>query len=402
MGMNDTPSGERVQIGFFGRRNAGKSSVVNAVTGQQLSIVSETKGTTTDPVFKAMELLPLGPVMIIDTPGFDDEGALGGQRVKKTRQVLNKTDAAVLVADACSEFSGCEQELIRLFREREIPYLVVRNKSDLLPQERPAGENELYVSAKTGEGIEALKERLARLTVTDQLTRRLVGDLLQPDDLAVLVTPIDAAAPKGRMILPQQQVIRDVLEADACSVVVKENNLAAALASLGKKPAMVITDSQAFGVVSKIVPPEIPLTSFSILMARYKGLLETSVRGAAAIKRLRDGDTVLISEGCTHHRQCTDIGTVKLPRWLREYTGKQLNIVTSSGTEFPEDLSPVALVLHCGGCMLNAREVKYRMNSAVRQGVPITNYGVAIACMNGILRRSLELFPELLRLLDEP
>lgn len=402
MGMNDTPSGERVQIGFFGRRNAGKSSVVNAVTGQQLSIVSETKGTTTDPVFKAMELLPLGPVMIIDTPGFDDEGALGGQRVKKTRQVLNKTDAAVLVADACSEFSGCEQELIRLFREREIPYLVVRNKSDLLPQERPAGENELYVSAKTGEGIEALKERLARLTVTDQLTRRLVGDLLQPDDLAVLVTPIDAAAPKGRMILPQQQVIRDVLEADACSVVVKENNLAAALASLGKKPAMVITDSQAFGVVSKIVPPEIPLTSFSILMARYKGLLETSVRGAAAIKRLRDGDTVLISEGCTHHRQCTDIGTVKLPRWLREYTGKQPNIVTSSGTEFPEDLSPVALVLHCGGCMLNAREVKYRMNSAVRQGVPITNYGVAIACMNGILRRSLELFPELLRLLDEP
>ncbi|MDD6176027.1 MAG: [FeFe] hydrogenase H-cluster maturation GTPase HydF [Firmicutes bacterium] len=402
MGMNDTPSGERVQIGFFGRRNAGKSSVVNAVTGQQLSIVSETKGTTTDPVFKAMELLPLGPVMIIDTPGFDDEGALGGQRVKKTRQVLNKTDAAVLVADACSEFSGCEQELIRLFREREIPYLVVRNKSDLLPQERPAGENELYVSAKTGEGIEALKERLARLTVTDQLTRRLVGDLLQPDDLAVLVTPIDAAAPKGRMILPQQQVIRDVLEADACSVVVKENNLAAALASLGKKPAMVITDSQAFGIVSKIVPPEIPLTSFSILMARYKGLLETSVRGAAAIKRLRDGDTVLISEGCTHHRQCTDIGTVKLPRWLREYTGKQLNIVTSSGTEFPEDLSPVALVLHCGGCMLNAREVKYRMNSAVRQGVPITNYGVAIACMNGILRRSLELFPELLRLLDEP
>ena len=402
MSMNDTPSGERVQIGFFGRRNAGKSSVVNAVTGQQLSIVSETKGTTTDPVYKAMELLPLGPVMVIDTPGFDDEGALGEQRVKKTRQVLNKTDVAVLVTDALSEFSGCERELIRLFCEREIPYLIVRNKSDLLPGEKPAEENELYVSAKTGAGIEALKERLARLTVTDKMTRRLVGDLLRPDDLAVLVTPIDAAAPKGRMILPQQQVIRDVLEADACSVVVKENNLAAGLASLRKKPAMVITDSQAFGVVSKIVPQDIPLTSFSILMARYKGLLETSVRGAAAMKRLHDGDTVLISEGCTHHRQCTDIGTVKLPRWLREYTGKQLNIVTSSGTEFPEDLSEVALVLHCGGCMLNAREVKHRMRSAVLQGVPITNYGVAIACMNGILRRSLELFPDLLSLLDEP
>lgn len=401
MGMNHTPSGERVQIGFFGRRNAGKSSVVNAVTGQQLSIVSETKGTTTDPVYKAMELLPLGPVMIIDTPGFDDEGTLGGQRVQKTRQVLNKADAAVLVTDALSEFSDCERELIRLFREREIPYLIVRNKSDLLPGEKAAKENEVYVSAKTGAGIEALKERLAGITVTDDMTRRLVGDLLRPDDLAVLVTPIDAAAPKGRMILPQQQVIRDVLEADACSVVVKESNLAAALASLGKPPAMVITDSQAFGVVSKIVPRDIPLTSFSILMARYKGLLETSVRGAAAMKRLHDGDTVLISEGCTHHRQCTDIGTVKLPRWLREYTGKQLNIVTSSGTEFPEDLSKIALVLHCGGCMLNAREVKYRMKSAVRQGVPITNYGVAIACMNGILRRSLELFPDLLALLDE-
>ena len=401
MGMNHTPSGERVQIGFFGRRNAGKSSVVNAVTGQQLSIVSETKGTTTDPVYKAMELLPLGPVMIIDTPGFDDEGTLGGQRVQKTRQVLNKADAAVLVTDALSEFSDCERELIRLFREREIPYLIVRNKSDLLPGEKAAKENEVYVSAKTGAGIEALKERLAGITVTDDMTRRLVGDLLRPDDLAVLVTPIDAAAPKGRMILPQQQVIRDVLEADACSVVVKESNLAAALASLGKPPAMVITDSQAFGVVSKIVPRDIPLTSFSILMARYKGLLETSVRGAAAMKRLHDGDTVLISEGCTHHRQCTDIGTVKLPRWLREYTGKQLNIVTSSGTEFPEDLSKIALVLHCGGYMLNAREVKYRMKSAVRQGVPITNYGVAIACMNGILRRSLELFPDLLALLDE-
>ena len=401
MGMNHTPSGERVQIGFFGRRNAGKSSVVNAVTGQQLSIVSETKGTTPDPVYKAMELLPLGPVMIIDTPGFDDEGTLGGQRVQKTRQVLNKADAAVLVTDALSEFSDCERELIRLFREREIPYLIVRNKSDLLPGEKAAKENEVYVSAKTGAGIEALKERLAGITVTDDMTRRLVGDLLRPDDLAVLVTPIDAAAPKGRMILPQQQVIRDVLEADACSVVVKESNLAAALASLGKPPAMVITDSQAFGVVSKIVPRDIPLTSFSILMARYKGLLETSVRGAAAMKRLHDGDTVLISEGCTHHRQCTDIGTVKLPRWLREYTGKQLNIVTSSGTEFPEDLSKIALVLHCGGCMLNAREVKYRMKSAVRQGVPITNYGVAIACMNGILRRSLELFPDLLALLDE-
>ena len=400
MGLNDTPSGERVQIGFFGRRNAGKSSVVNAVTGQDLAVVSDTKGTTTDPVSKAMELLPLGPVLIIDTPGFDDEGALGEKRVRKTKQVLNKTDVAVLVVDAEAGMSACEEELVSLFREKSIPYVVALNKCDLLEKRPEPGENGLYVSAVTGEGIFELKERMARLTRTDDLTRRLVGDLLSPGDVAVLVTPIDSAAPKGRMILPQQQMIRDVLEADAINVVVKESQLQQALDALARKPAMVITDSQAFGPVSKIVPPDIPLTSFSILMARYKGLLDTAVKGAAALSRLKDGDTVLIAEGCTHHRQCTDIGTVKLPRWLAEYTGRQLNIATSSGTEFPEDLSPYAAVIHCGGCMLNAREVEYRMRCAVDQEVPITNYGVAIAQMHGILKRSLSVFPHLAELVQ--
>lgn len=400
MGLNGTPSGERVHIGFFGRRNAGKSSLVNAVTDQDLAVVSDTKGTTTDPVYKSMELLPLGPVMIIDTPGFDDEGLLGEQRVRKTKQVLNKSDVAVLVTDAAAGMADCEKQLIQIFRKKEIPYIIAYNKCDLLTHRPSLSANAMYVSAVTKEGIYSLKERIGHLTHTEDLTHRLIGDLLHPGDIAVLVTPIDSAAPKGRMILPQQQMIRDVLESDAINVVVKENSLSQALQSLSQKPAVVITDSQAFHAVAAAVPQDIPLTSFSILMARYKGFLKIAVQGASAISRLQDGDTVLISEGCTHHRQCNDIGTVKLPRWLEKFTGKEIKIVTSSSTTFPEDLSPYALVLHCGGCMLNAREVRYRMKCAADQGVPITNYGVAIAYMNGILRRSLGLFPDILTLLD--
>lgn len=395
MGLNDTPSGERVHIGFFGRRNAGKSSVVNAVTGQNLAIVSETLGTTTDPVYKAMELLPMGPVMIIDTPGFDDEGTLGELRVKKAKQVLNKTDVAVLVVDASVGYTGCDRELIGLFKAKAIHYIVAMNKSDLMSGHPAPAADELYISAETKDGIFDLKERIAHLVPTDDLTKRLVGDLIAPGQTAVLVVPIDSAAPKGRLILPQQQVIRDVLESDGLAMVVKEDRVREAIAGLTAKPAMVVTDSQAFGRVSADTPSEIPLTSFSILMARYKGVLRPSIEGVAALENLRDGDTVLISEGCTHHRQCDDIGTRKLPRWLKEHTGRDLTIATTSGTEFPDDLSPYAAVIHCGGCMLNEREMLYRMKCAVDQGVPMTNYGVTIAYMNGILKRSLGLFPEL-------
>ena len=395
MSMNNTPSGERTHIGFFGRRNAGKSSVVNAVTGQDLAVVSDVKGTTTDPVSKAMELLPLGPVMIIDTPGFDDEGMLGELRVKKTRQVLNKTDIAILVVDAAEGQRDCDRQLIDLFKAKEIPYIVVYNKTDLLDTIPAGEENALYVSALRGTGIFELKERMARLKQTGT-ERKLISDKLHPGDFVVLVVPIDKAAPKGRLILPQQQTIRDILDAGAVSIVVKETELAQTLETLGTKPAMVITDSQVFSSVSKIVPPEIPLTSFSILMARYKGLLEEAVKGAAAVETLKDGDTVLIAEGCTHHRQCDDIGTVKIPNWLRKYTGKDITIRTCSGTEFPDDLSPYALVIHCGGCMLNEREVRYRTKCAADQKVPITNYGTLIAYLNGILKPSVAIFPGLL------
>lgn len=415
MGLNSTPSANRVHIGFFGRRNAGKSSVVNAVTGQELAVVSDTKGTTTDPVYKSMELLPIGPVMIIDTPGFDDEGALGELRVRKTKQVLNKTDIAVLVVDATEGKKQCDEELIRIFKEKEIPYIIVNNKADLLSDEisekvcqnnvseqRKAEQNALlssgqeqYVSALTGAGIYELKECIGKLTPNEDMTLKIVGDLLHPGDFVVLVVPIDSAAPKGRLILPQQQTIRDVLEANAAAIVVKESELEQTLEQLGRSPAMVITDSQVFEQVSEEVSKEIPLTSFSILMARYKGYLETAVNGVAAIDHLKDGDKILISEGCTHHRQCDDIGTVKIPRWLKQHTGKKLIIETSSGTEFPEDLTSYALVIHCGGCMLNEREVKYRMKCAEDQKVPFTNYGIAIAQMKGILKRSIELFPNL-------
>ncbi len=389
MGMNDTPSGERVHIGFFGRRNAGKSSVVNAVTGQSLAVVSDVKGTTTDPVSKAMELLPLGPVVIIDTPGFDDEGALGELRVRKTRQILNKTDIAILVVDAEEGKKECDEQLIGLFKAKELPYLVVYNKADLLGEIPDAGENEIYVSALKNQYIFELKERIGALKETGT-EKRIIGDKLCPGDFIVLVVPVDTAAPKGRLILPQQQTIRDILDSNGVAIVAKECDLAEALEKLGTPPRLVITDSQVFDAVSKIVPRDVQLTSFSILMARYKGLLDEAVKGTEAIDKLQDGDTVLIAEGCTHHRQCEDIGTVKIPNWLRKKTGKQLNFATCSGTEFPEDLTPYALVVHCGGCMLNEREVRYRMKCAADQGVPITNYGTLIASINGILDRSLE------------
>ena len=390
MSLNATPSGERVHIGFFGRRNAGKSSVVNAFTGQELSVVSEVKGTTTDPVLKSMELLPLGPVVIMDTPGFDDEGALGELRVKKTKQVLNRADCAVLVVDATVGLTHVDRELLALFREKNLPYLIAYNKSDLAAAPGELEEPGLLVSAKTGENIHELKERVARLVDREGPQPHLVADLLAPGDLVVLVVPIDSAAPKGRLILPQQQTIRDILEARAVSVVTGVEELPQTLQSLGKAPRLVITDSQAFGAVNKLVPRQIPLTSFSILMARYKGTLDQSVAGAAQLDQLQDGDKVLLSEGCTHHRQCEDIGTVKIPRWLREYTGKDLVLEHSSGRDFPEDLSPYRLIIHCGGCMLGEREMAYRQKTAQDAGVPFTNYGMAIAQMHGILQRSLE------------
>ena len=390
MGMNDTPSGERVHIGFFGRRNAGKSSLVNAVTGQDLAVVSDTRGTTTDPVRKAMELLPMGPVLIIDTPGFDDEGTLGELRVRKTRQILNKTDVAVLVADVQEGLKTCDRELLELFRAKGIPYLIAWNKSDLLKGIPEAGEQEIYVSAQEQFQIWELKEKIARLGQASAEQKVLVRDLLKPGDGVVLVIPIDTAAPKGRLILPQQQVIRDVLEAGASALCVRNTELTETLQALKEPPALVITDSQVFKEVDAKVPEHILLTSFSILMARYKGFLEEAVHGVEAVAKLQDGDRVLIAEGCTHHRQCDDIGSVKIPRWLRNYTGREVEIVTCSGTEFPEDLSPYAMVIHCGGCMLNEREVRYRMKCAQDQGVPFTNYGIAIAEMQGILRRSIK------------
>ena len=387
MSMNQTPSGERTHIGFFGRRNAGKSSLVNAVTGQELAVVSDVKGTTTDPVTKAMELLPLGPVLIIDTPGFDDEGALGEKRVRKTRQILNKTDIAVLVVDAAEGMKECDRELLAIFEEKKIPHLVVYNKCDLKEADG------ICVSALAGLGIQELKEKIAALKPTDN-GRRIISDKLKPGDFAVLVVPIDSAAPKGRLILPQQQTIRDILDVGAIAIVVKESELADTLKNLGKAPAVVITDSQVFKKVAQIVPREVPLTSFSILMARYKGLLDEAAKGVYAVNNLKDGDRILISEGCTHHRQCEDIGTVKIPQWIRGFTNKDITIETSSGGGFPEDLTQYALVVHCGGCMLGEREVMYRVKCAADQGVPITNYGTLIAHMNGILERSLEILKD--------
>lgn len=410
--MNETPSADRVHIGFFGRRNAGKSSIVNKVTGQELAVVSDVKGTTTDPVSKAMELLPMGPVVIIDTPGIDDEGHLGELRVRKAKQVLNRVDVAVLVVDATVGKTSVDEELIHIFKEKEIPYLVVYNKADLLKTKdgnRLSSDNNLnqnteqsiYASAATGQNIYELKEKIASLAVTDELKLRLVGDLLEPSDFAILVVPIDKAAPKGRLILPQQQTIRDVLEAGAAAIVIKEDELSNTLETLGKKPKLVITDSQVFARVSEETPEDIWLTSFSILFARFKGNLKTAAAGAAALDRLKDGDKILISEGCTHHRQCDDIGTVKLPRWIRNYTGKELEFEYSSGRDFPEDVTKYSLIVHCGGCMLNEREMRYRQKCALDQEIPITNYGIAIAYMQGILKRCVEMFPDVRKELEQ-
>ena len=412
MSMNQTPMSERVHIGFFGKRNAGKSSVMNAVTGQDIAVVSEVRGTTTDPVYKSMELLPLGPVVMMDTPGIDDEGELGALRVKKSYQVLNRTDAAVLVLDGTAGVSREDAALLERIRRKKLPYIIVLNKKDALSD--PAVEEQedrvraqldlseeqlLSVSAADGTGINELKERLACLAQEEGPERYIVRDLIGPSDLVVLVVPIDKAAPKGRLILPQQQTIRDILEADAVSVVVKENELRGTLERLGEKPKLVITDSQAFRKVAEDTPEDILLTSFSILFARYKGNLEEAVRGVAELDTLQDGDAILISEGCTHHRQCDDIGTVKIPRWIREYTGKEIRFETTSGTEFPDELGKYKLVVHCGGCMLNEREMRYRLACARDQGVPMTNYGILIAHTQGILKRSVQVFPEIAKIL---
>ena len=399
MSLNETVSAERPHIGFFGLRNAGKSSLVNAVTGQDLSVVSDIKGTTTDPVRKAMELLPLGPVVIIDTPGLDDEGALGEQRVRKAREILARTDIAVLVVDALRGLTEADQEMIRLFRERNLPFLVAHTKADLLPAMPAAGEQDLYVSAVTGANIRELKERLGAFAPKGR-NRRVIADLIPPGKTVILVMPIDESAPKGRLILPQQQTMRDILDADGIFLACQPQQLKAILAALKEPPALVVTDSQAFGRVSADVPDDILLTSFSILFARYKGNLEVLVRGAAKLASLKNGDRVLISEGCTHHRQCNDIGTVKLPGWIEGFSGAKPQYDFTSGGTFPEDLSGYALVVHCGACMLNEKEMQHRIAMAQAAGVPIVNYGVAIAQMHGILKRSLRPFPDILALLE--
>lgn len=406
MSMNHTPSGERIHIGIFGRRNAGKSSIINALTGQSLAIVSDVQGTTTDPVLKAMELLPLGPVVMIDTPGLDDVGDLGALRIKKAYQMLNKSDIALLVVDGSIGITAEDRQILERIKKKNIPCAVIFNKSDLTPDSRSNmtesladfridEKHRIWVSAETKTNIQELKELIASLIPAEDITHRIVGDLIQPSDFVILVVPIDKAAPKGRLILPQQQTIRDILESDAASIVIKETYLKETLKSLNKKPTLIITDSQVFGKVTADTPTDIPLTSFSILFARYKGNLKTLVEGARTLDKLHDGDRVLISEGCTHHRQCDDIGTVKLPRWLKEYTGKNLDFQFTSGTEFPSELDSYKLIIHCGGCTLNEREMKYRLKCAEDAQIPITNYGTAIAYMNGILERSIAIFPEI-------
>ena len=398
MSMNAAPSANRVHIGFFGRRNAGKSSLMNAIAGQELAVVSDVKGTTTDPVLKSMEILPLGPVVLIDTPGMDDVGELGEMRVKKARQAMRRCDIALLVVDSAEGLTDEDERLLGMFRERKLPHIVVWNKADLVPGFQP--EDGMRVSAKTGENVHELKERIGHMLPKGS-DKRLVADLLEPGDTVVLVIPIDEAAPKGRLILPQQQTIRDVLEAGCSVIACRDTELPETLAKLKDKPKMVITDSQAFGRVAKDTPEDILMTSFSILMARFKGDLRQQVEGAAALSKLKDGDKVLVSEGCTHHRQCGDIGSVKIPNWIRKFTGAQPLFTFTSGNDFPEEISEYALILHCGGCMLNEREMSYRLKTAKEMGVPIANYGVAIAQMHGILRRSLEPFPDILKILDE-
>lgn len=400
MSLNDMVSAERLHISFFGMRNAGKSSLVNAVTGQQLAVVSEVKGTTTDPVKKAMELLPLGPVVIIDTPGLDDEGELGRLRVQKAMQVLSSTDIAVLVVDAAIGLRELDRSLVACFRERKIPYITVYNKADLVCERQPLEKHEIYASAVTGENIYALKEKLGAFAKQLQNPKHMVADLLSEGDVVVLVTPIDESAPKGRLILPQQMAVREVLDAHAVAITCQDTELPRTLESLAVRPKMVITDSQAFERVSADTPVDIPLTSFSILMARYKGDLPTLAAGASALSHLKDGDKVLISEGCTHHRQCNDIGTVKMPAWIERFCKAKPEFIFTSGGEFPEDLSPYSLIVHCGGCMLTETAMKHRIETAISAGVPIVNYGIAIAQMHGILERSVQMFPDILALLD--
>ncbi len=396
MSLNSVASAERLHIGFFGLRNAGKSSLVNAVTGQSLALVSDVKGTTTDPVKKAMELLPLGPVVIIDTPGIDDEGELGLMRVRRARQVLNYADIAVLVVDASKGMSDSDSELVSLFESKKLPYIIAYNKSDSADKIPDETDKEIYVSAVSGFNIERLKNKIAETAKSEKNEKRVVADIINAGDTVVLVTPVDESAPKGRLILPQQHTIRDILDTGAIAVVTKDTELVQTLDALKNPPALVITDSQAFGYVSSVLPDGVPLTSFSILFARYKGNLSALAKGAAVLDKLNDGDKVLISEGCTHHRQCNDIGTVKLPGWIKKHSGKELEFDFTSGGEFPEDLSDYALVVHCGGCMLNEREMQYRIRQAGDCGVPVTNYGTAIAHMNGILGRSLEPFGKIL------
>lgn len=408
MSLNATPSSERVHIGIFGKRNAGKSSLINAITGQNLAIVSEAKGTTTDPVYKAMELLPLGPVMIIDTPGIDDEGVLGNLRIQKAYQVLNKTDIALVIIDAAVGPSAEDLRLIKRINTKKIPLLIVINKCETINEDKKTAYQALlsngkllFVSAEQKLNIFELKEAIAQTVPADENKAQIVADLLSPSDFVVLVVPIDSAAPKGRLILPQQQTIRDILEADAAAIVVKENELTNTLQNLGKRPKLVITDSQVFKKVAAETPADILLTSFSILFARYKGNLQTAVQGVTALDSLEDGDKILIGEGCTHHRQCDDIGTVKLPRWIKEYTGKNPEFIFTSGTEFPLNLSPYKMIIHCGACMLNEREMQYRIKCAADQNIPFTNYGITIAYINGILKRTVEPFLQIYKLLDK-
>lgn len=408
MSLNATPSSERVHIGIFGKRNAGKSSLINAITGQNLAIVSEAKGTTTDPVYKAMELLPLGPVMIIDTPGIDDEGVLGSLRIQKAYQVLNKTDIALVIIDAAVGPSAEDLRFIKRINAKKIPLLIVINKCETINEDKKNAYQALlpnwkllFVSAEQKLNIFELKEAIAQTVPADENKAQIVADLLSPSDFVVLVVPIDSAAPKGRLILPQQQTIRDILEADAAAIVVKENELTNTLQNLGKRPKLVITDSQVFKKVAAETPADILLTSFSILFARYKGNLLTAVQGVTAVESLEDGDKILVGEGCTHHRQCDDIGTVKLPLWIKEYTGKNPEFIFTSGTEFPLDLSPYKMIIHCGACMLNEREMQYRIKCAADQNIPFTNYGITIAYINGILKRTVEPFPQIYKLLDK-
>lgn len=400
MSLENTPVAERIHISFFGKRNAGKSSLVNRVTGQNLSVVSDVLGTTTDPVKKSMELLPLGPVVIIDTPGFDDEGHLGEMRVEKTREILSKTNIAILVTDASETMDEDEKEFLKIIKEKNLPFIIAHNKSDLLTSVPENNGNEIWVSATENRNIEELKNLLGKLSEKSKEEKPLLGDLIKKEDIIILVTPIDESAPKGRLILPQQQTIRDILDNHCICMVCQTENLKVTIDALKNPPRMVVTDSQAFGEVSKIAPKDIPLTSFSILFARYKGDLISQVKGAAMLSKLCDGDTVLISEGCTHHRQCGDIGTVKLPKWIKEFSNADIKFDFTSGGEFPKDLSKYKLIVHCGACMLNSQEMKSRLEKAKASDVPMTNYGVAIAHTKGILKRSLEIFPEALKILE--